>query len=194
METINNMEITYIYNYLKENLKPKRYIHTLGVVSTAKELAKLNGVDEDKAELAALCHDVAKNLTPEELMNIIKKNNIELTMDEKKTPELWHEIVSDILAKEKFNIDDKEVLEAMRWHTTGRENMSTLDKIIYISDMIEPSRTYDGVEEIRQKVLENLDEGVLMGMDHTIKYLLSREQLIDLNTVKARNYLILNKA
>lgn len=194
METINNMEITYIYNYLKENLKPKRYIHTLGVVSTAKELAKLNGVDEDKAELAALCHDVAKNLTPEELMNIIKKNNIELTMDEKKTPELWHEIVSDILAKEKFNIDDKEVLEAMRWHTTGKENMSTLDKIIYISDMIEPSRTYDGVEEIRQKVLENLDEGVLMGMDHTIKYLLSREQLIDLNTVKARNYLILNKA
>lgn len=194
METINNMEITYIYNYLKENLKPKRYIHTLGVVSTAKELAKLNGVDEDKAELAALCHDVAKNLTPEELMNIIKKNNIELTMDEKKTPELWHEIVSDILAKEKFNIDDKEVLEAMRWHTTGKENMSTLDKIIYIADMIEPSRTYDGVEEIRQKVLENLDEGVLMGMDHTIKYLLSREQLIDLNTVKARNYLILNKA
>ena len=73
METINNMEITYIYNYLKENLKPKRYIHTLGVVSTAKKLAKLNGVDEDKAELAALCHDVAKNLTPEELMNIIKK-------------------------------------------------------------------------------------------------------------------------
>ena len=69
-----------------------------------------------------------------------------------------------------------------------------LDKIIYIADMIEPSRTYDGVEEIRQKVLENLDEGVLMGMDHTIKYLLSREQLIDLNTVKARNYLILNKA
>lgn len=193
MKSRTNMEITYIYDYLKENLRPKRYMHTLGVVSTAKKLAKLNGVDEDKAVLAALCHDVGKNLTIEELMSIIKENNIELTMDEKKTPELWHGIVSRILAKEKFNIDDEEVLEAMRWHTTGKENMSTLEKIIYIADMIEPSRVYDGVQEIREKVLENLDEGVLMGMNHTIKYLLSKGQLIDLNTVKARNYLILNR-
>lgn len=187
------MKITYIYDYLKENLQPKRYIHTLGVVSTAKKLAKLNGVDEDKAELSALCHDVAKNLTLEELTNIIKNNNIELTLSEKKTPELWHGIVSEIVAKEKFDIYDEEVLSAMRWHTTGKENMSKLDKIIYIADMIEPSRVYDGVDEIREKVLEDLDEGVLMGMNHTIKYLLTRGALIDLNTVKARNYLIMNK-
>ncbi|MBP1890454.1 putative HD superfamily hydrolase involved in NAD metabolism [Clostridium moniliforme] len=190
---VNRMKITYIYDYLKENLQPKRYIHTLGVVSTAKKLAKLNGVDEDKAELAALCHDVAKNLTLEELTNIIKNNNIELTLSEKKTPELWHGIVSEIVAKEKFDIYDEEVLSAMRWHTTGKENMSKLDKIIYIADMIEPSRVYDGVDEIREKVLEDLDEGVLMGMNHTIKYLLTRGALIDLNTVKARNYLIMNK-
>ena len=68
------MEITYIYDYLKKNLKEKRYIHVLGVVSTAKKLAKLNGVSEEKAEIAALCHDAGKNLTKEQLLNIIEKN------------------------------------------------------------------------------------------------------------------------
>lgn len=187
------MDFSYIYDYLKENLKPKRYMHTLGVVSTAKKLAELNGVDEYKAEEAALFHDIGKNLSKEELLKIIEDNNIELTVTEKKTPELWHGIVSRIIAKEKFNIDDEEVLEAMRWHTTGKENMSKLEKIIYIADMIEPSRTYDGVDKIRSEVLKDLDSGVLMGMEHTIKYLLSNGQLIDINTIKARNYLVMNK-
>ena len=71
--------------------------------------------------------------------------------------------------------------------------MSKLEKIIYIADMIEPSRTYDGVDKIRSEVLKDLDSGVLMGMEHTIKYLLSNGQLIDINTIKARNYLVMNK-
>ncbi|AIY83684.1 metal dependent phosphohydrolase [Clostridium baratii] len=188
-----NMEITYIYDYLKKNLKEKRYIHVLGVVSTAKKLAKLNGVSEEKAEIAALCHDAGKNLTKEQLLNIIEKNNIQLTLDEKKTPELWHAIVSPIIAKEEFNINDEEILEAARWHTTGRPNMTKLEKIIYISDMIEPSRVFNGVDSIREAVLEDLDLGVLKGMEHTIRYLLDKEQIVDKNTIEARNYLIIEK-
>ncbi|MGG7324676.1 bis(5'-nucleosyl)-tetraphosphatase (symmetrical) YqeK [Clostridium baratii] len=188
-----NMEITYIYDYLKKNLKEKRYIHVLGVVSTAKKLAKLNGVSEEKAEIAALCHDAGKNLTKEQLLNIIEKNNIKLTLDEKKTPELWHAIVSPIIAKEEFNINDEEILEAARWHTTGKPNMTKLEKIIYISDMIEPSRVFNGVDSIREAVLEDLDLGVLKGMEHTIRYLLDKEQIVDKNTIEARNYLIIEK-
>ncbi|MDU4910034.1 bis(5'-nucleosyl)-tetraphosphatase (symmetrical) YqeK [Clostridium baratii] len=188
-----NMEITYIYDYLKKNLKEKRYIHVLGVVSTAKKLAKLNGVSEEKVEIAALCHDAGKNLTKEQLLNIIEKNNIQLTLDEKKTPELWHAIVSPIIAKEEFNINDEEILEAARWHTTGRPNMTKLEKIIYISDMIEPSRVFNGVDSIREAVLEDLDLGVLKGMEHTIRYLLDKEQIVDKNTIEARNYLIIEK-
>lgn len=187
------MEITYIYDYLKKNLKEKRYIHVLGVVSTAKKLAKLNGVSEEKAEIAALCHDAGKNLTNEQLLNIIEKNNIKLTLDEKKTPELWHSIVSPIIAKEEFNINDEEILEAARWHTTGKPNMTKLEKIIYISDMIEPSRVFNGVDSIREAVLEDLNSGVLKGMDHTIRYLLDKGQIVDENTIKARNYLIIEK-
>lgn len=181
------------YGHLKDKLKDTRFIHTLGVVSVAKELAKLNGVSEEKAELAALCHDIAKNKSIEEMKKIIIENNIKLNEVENNTPEIWHSILAPVVAKSVLGIDDIEVLEAMRWHTTGKENMSKLEKIIYIADMIEPSRTFEGVDEIRNVTLESLDEGVLLGLTHTIEFLLSKGSTIDVNTVKARNYLIMNR-
>lgn len=178
------------YEYVKSHLKEKRFIHTLGVISVAKKLAAINGVSEEKAEIAALCHDIVKNMSIEDMKALIKKNNIMLTEDEEKSTQLWHSFLAPIVAKEELKIEDEEILEAMRWHTTGRENMSKLEKIIYIADMIEPSRTFDGVEEIREATLNDLDSGVLMGLNHTIKFLLDEGQIIDINTVKARNYLI----
>lgn len=182
-----------IKEYLKKNLIESRYIHTLGVVKTAIELAKINNVDINKAEIAALVHDVAKNKTIEELKNIIEKNNIKLSYDEENTPELWHSIVAPILAREIFKIDDFEILDAMRYHTTARENMSKLEKIIYIADMIEPGRNFDGVDILREATLMDLDKGVLLGLSHTINYLIKHGFLIDINSIKARNYLIINK-
>ncbi|MGL5150278.1 MAG: bis(5'-nucleosyl)-tetraphosphatase (symmetrical) YqeK [Clostridium sp.] len=182
-----------IYAYLKENLKPSRYMHVLGVVSISKKLAQLNGISEEKAELAALCHDIAKNLSNEELKDIILENNIKLTYDEEASPQLWHSIIAPIETKKKFEIEDEEILDATRWHTTGKEAMTTLEKIVYIADMIEPSRVYQGVEEIRKSTLENLDQGVLDGLNHTIKFLMKNKLPIDINTIKARNYLIINK-
>ncbi len=181
------------YNYVKANLKDTRFIHTLGVVSVSKKLAKLNGVSEEKAELAALCHDIAKNLGMEELKEIIAEHNIELTDDEKKAPEIWHSIVGPIIAKKALNIDDEEVLSAIRWHTTGKENMTKLEKIIYIADMIEPSRNYEGIDKLREESVKNLDNGMLLGLTSTMSFLLAKGKSIDLNTVKARNYLISSK-
>ena len=157
MGGVKLLSVEEIKKYLKENLKESRYNHTLGVCEIALELAELNGVSKEKAEIAALAHDVAKNLSKEEMMKIIKDNNIILSNVEKENMNLWHSIIAPIVAEEKLGITDEDILDAVRWHTTGKENMSTLDKIIYIADMIEPSRTYDGVEEIRQKVLENLE-------------------------------------
>lgn len=179
-------------SYLKDNLLEDRYNHTLGVVQTAIKLAELNNVDKTKAEIAALAHDIAKNKTIYELRDIINNNNITLSYDEEKTPELWHSIVSPILGREIFKIEDEEILNAMRWHTTGKENMSKLDKIIYMSDMIEPSRNFPGVELIREKCFKDLDEGVIKGLTHTIKYLLDKEFLVDINSIRARNYLLIN--
>ncbi|MBE6047882.1 MAG: HD domain-containing protein [Clostridium sp.] len=181
------------YDYIKANLKESRFIHTLGVISVAKKLAVKNGVDEEKAEIAALCHDIAKNVPKEEMEKVIIKNNIILSQDEKNTKELWHSILAPIYAKEKLKIDDSEILSAIRWHTTGKENMSKLDKIIYIADMIEPSRNFDGLEEIRKETINNLDNGVLLGLTHSISFLLQKGALVDVNSIKARNYLINNR-
>lgn len=187
------LSIEEIKIYLKEHLRESRYNHTLGVVETAIRLAEINRVDKNKAEIAALAHDIAKNMNIYELKDIMDKNNIKLSYDEEKTPELWHSIVSPILAKEIFEIEDEEILSSMRWHTTGKENMSKLDKVIYIADMIEPSRSFPGVDLIRRESFNNLDNGVLQGLTHTIKYLLDKGFPIDINSIKARNYLLLKK-
>lgn len=176
--------------YIKDLLKEKRFNHVLGVAEEAKKLAYLNNVDVSKCEIAALCHDVAKNMTIVQMNEIIKENNIQLSDGEKGNSELWHAIIGPIIAKNVFEIDDEEILEAIRWHTTGKENMNKIDEIIYIADMIEPNRKFNGVEEIREATYVNLQQGVVKGLNHTIQYLLENGKCIDLNTIKARNYYI----
>lgn len=186
-------EIDEIKNYLKDNLKPSRYGHTLGVVNTAIKLAEIYGEDIKKAKIAALCHDVAKNMSYEDMEKIITEEDIDLSIDEKNSKELWHSIVAPILGKRIFKIDDEEILSAMRWHTTGKENMTNLEKIIYLSDLIEPSRNFEGLEEIRKVSYENLDLAMLKALTHTTIYLLEKGYAVDLNSIKARNYLVYNK-
>ena len=176
--------------YLKSNLLENRYIHTLGVADTAKKLAKLNGIPEKKAEIAGLAHDVAKNLSKDRMKEIMKENNIILSNVEKNNMSLWHSIIGPIEAKDKLGIDDYEILDSIRWHTTGKENMSTLTKIIYIADMIEPGRNFEGVEDIRKVTFENLDSGVYYGLSRSIEFLLIKNLLIDENTMRARNYFL----
>lgn len=183
--------INELEQYLRENLLEKRFNHVLRVRDMAKLLAKHYGIDEDKAELAALGHDIAKNMKLDELKRIISENNILLTNDEENTPELWHSMVAPIICKSIFKIEDEDVLGAMRWHTTGKSNMTDLEKLIYIADMIEPGRNFPGVEEIRKYAFEDLNKGVLHGLTHSIKYLLDNNLLVNVNSIEARNYLII---
>ena len=181
-----------IRDYLKNNLKPSRYGHTLGVVNTAIKLAEIYGEDKSKAEIAALCHDVAKNMSNEELRKLIDNENIILSIDEENTQELWHSIIAPVIARKVFGIEDEEVLNAMRWHTTGKENMTNLEKIVYLADLIEPSRKFDGIDEIREIAYKDLDLAMLKALTHTTIYLLKQGCAVDINSVKARNYLVYN--
>ena len=181
-----------IKEYLKNNLQEERYNHVLAVAETAKKLAGLNNVDEDIAELAGFAHDVAKNMQIDEMKKIMDENNIILSEVEEINKSLWHSIIAPIVAKEKLGIEDEEILSSLRWHTTGKEDMTTLEKIIYIADMIEPTRDFDGLEELRNITFNNLDDGVLAGLTHTMNFLLSKNSLMDENTVKARNYLLIH--
>lgn len=184
------MSIEEIKLYLKANLVEKRYNHILGVADTAKKLAKLNGISEEAAEIAGLAHDVAKNLSKARMRELMIENNIVLSGVEEKNANLWHSIIAPIEAKDKLKIEDEEILDAIRWHTTGKENMSILTKIIYIADMIEPGRSFEGVEDIRKVTFEDLDMGVYYGLTRSIEFLLFKNLLIDENTMKARNYFL----
>ena len=179
-----------IETYLKSNLPEKRFKHILGVRDTAVKLAKLYGVSEEKAALAALIHDCAKNLEDNKLIQLIKSKSMKIDGISKRSPQLLHGLAGAILAKDNMGIEDEEILEAVTYHTTGKKRMSSLEKIIYLADYIEPNRNFPGVEDLRKTALRDLDEAVLMALEGTIKYVISKGELLHPDTIKARNYLL----
>lgn len=180
-----------IDDYLRKSLKESRYVHTLGVVQSACSLAKINGVDEEKTKIAALIHDAAKNMKIDEQYKILKENSVDMDIISENSPQILHGWVAAILAKELMGVTDEEIINAVKYHTTGRKSMSKLEKIIYIADYIEPNRDYPGVEELRKTTFSDLDKGVLMGIDNTITFVIKQGQLVHPLTIDARNYLIL---
>ncbi|KPU44160.1 putative nicotinate-nucleotide adenylyltransferase [Oxobacter pfennigii] len=184
--------INDITEKLKAMLSPKRYMHSLGVRDTAVKLAKLYGTDEDKAAIAGLIHDCAKGLSDELLLKIAREIGIETQGIYEKQPELLHGPAGTYMAKKDFKIEDEEILHSIMCHTTGCENMSLLDKIIYIADYIEPNRSFPGLEELRKAAFRDIDEAMLLALDNTIKHVINKKQMIDIQTIKARNYILYN--
>lgn len=184
----------HLYQTLKEGLKPKRYHHVMGVIETALNLCDKYGVDCEKAELAALFHDYAKEWTEEESLDFFEREAINLTELELRSPQLWHARIAERIAREEYGIGDEDVLNAIRYHTTGRAGMSELEILIALADYIEPGRSYPGVEELR-RTEEHLGmrEALLQGLNHTVKYLLEKGQLIHPDTLDARNDLLLSQ-
>lgn len=171
---------------VREQLTERRYIHTIGVMDTGIELAKKNGVDEKKAELAAIFHDYAKFRNKDEMRNIILEQSMPQDLLAHHD-ELWHAPVGAYLVEKEVGITDKDVLEAIKCHTSGKINMSKLDKVLYVADYIEPSRDFPGVEEVRESAEESLDIAVIKAMKNTISYLLQRNQPIYPDTFHAYN-------
>lgn len=156
--------------HLETMLDEKRYIHSIGVASTAVSLAGLYGADVKKAYLAGLLHDCAKNLSQEEAEVKCRDLDVETDDFEKEHSRLIHAKLGAELVKSEFGVDDEEVCSAIRWHTLGREGMSVLEKIIYVADMTEPSRKYPGVDMLREKAFENLDEAVAACARKTVEF------------------------
>lgn len=178
--------------YLKKNLKPKRFMHSIGVRDTAVKLAQRYGADVNNARIAGLLHDCAKNLDDEKLLSIAKKAGIKIDDVYKVQPQLLHGIVGAVIVEEKMNVHNEEILNSIRYHTTGKQNMSLLEKIIFISDYIEPSRMFDWAEELRRIAFERLDEALIKSFDITLQHVINKGQLIHIDTINARNYLLLD--
>lgn len=182
-----------IIDYLKNNLKESRYVHTMGVVECAVKLAKLNNVDAARAEAAALIHDAAKYMNIEKQKEIIKSHGYDIDEVMEESPQLLHGFTASILGKDMMGIEDDELLSSVRYHTTGKKNMTTLEKIIYIADYIEPNRDFPGVDDLRKITFDNLDEGVLQGLSNSIIYVVKNGNMIHPLSLEARNYLISQK-
>lgn len=183
--------IKEMQNKLLNDIGNKRFEHSLRVAETAKKLAEIYDVDVKKAYLAGLIHDCAKY--NEEVY--IKKYNIDFSIypvSSIKDPVL-HSFLGAEVAKKVYNIYDGDVLKAIEFHTTGRPDMSDLEKIIFIADAIEPARDFEGIEKIRKLAFENLNKAMLNLLDSNIIFLIGKKALINPLSFEARNYLIEEK-
>lgn len=167
-------------DYLKKVLPEKRRKHTAGVVLTAIKICKQLGIDDEKAALAALLHDCAKYQNEEDYKDFYLP---------KDTPESCvHQYLGAYVAENVLGVKDQEVLDAIRYHTTGRENMSLTEKIVYVSDVIEPSRNFNGAEELREVVFKDFEKGFTVVLNEILKFL-NRDCLhVDELTKKAVKY------
>lgn len=185
------MNYTKIQEWLKENLNEKRYIHTLGTANCAKELAKQFGLNQDKAYLAGLLHDCAKCFSNEKLLDIIHQH-LDVEECEMLNYKTLHAPVSAYIAETEFNITDKEIISAIRWHTLGKLNMTDFEKIIFIADKIEPNtRDKEYSAKIRELLSQDngLNKALLKCYKETIKSLVKRDLKICLLTIEIYNKL-----
>ena len=183
-----------IKEILRRELPRPRYLHSLGVQKAAVSLAGVYGADPEKASLAALIHDCAKNMDGRHLLKRAVEFDILVDIVEKPLPDLLHGPVGAALAQRKFGVEDEEVLRAVRFHTTGVAGMSTLDKIIYLADYLEPGRDFPGVDRLRALAAVDLDEALLVAMEGTIRYVMGIRGMIHSRTIEARNWLLVEIA
>lgn len=172
---------------LKERLTERRYIHSLNVADSAKKLASIYGADEEKAYTAGLVHDSCKDMPAGLQLSYLLENKVEMTDLEINTAKLYHAMSGKVFARNEFGIEDEDMLNAVRYHTTGRRGMSLLEKIIFVADFISAERDYNGVEIMRGKAVRSLDEAIVEGLSFTIKDLIDAERLVHPDTLDAYN-------
>ena len=162
------MYIEELKKELEFEISPKLYRHSIGTMEEAEKLALAYGCDTEKARIAGLLHDCGKSRCPDNLKHA------------KKSAEL---------AVIKYDVNDKDIINAIMYHTTGRVNMTLLEKVIFTADKIEPGRNYEGVEEIRKAAYKNINEAIIKSLESTIEYVKKRNFELDIESVNTLNYL-----
>lgn len=175
-----------LYNEVKETLSEKRFKHSEGVVKRAIEYAEIYNIDVEMVKLVAIAHDIAKEFSEEENNKYVEKYNIELDNIEIINKNLIHAKVGAYICKNKYGFTD-DMVNAVRYHTTGRENMSMLEKVIYLADATEEGRTYCSTHYV-DIVKENIDKGMVNISKWVTNKLLECNEFIHLDTIKCYNY------
>ena len=179
---------------LKTELNEHRFNHTLGVAAEAQRLAALFGADPEKAYVAGLLHDCAKNFSDERVKEYCEKYGVTLDPYCDKEKALVHAFLGPVVAKNDYGVEDGEILSAIYYHTTGKADMTPMEKLIYIADMTEPGRKMDYLPELRA-MLEggDVDGALIYGLGSSICYVIKKGNLVHPHSIHARNYLIENR-
>lgn len=185
------MDPAAIQQEVERRLSPGRFRHTLAVAKTACSLAERYGADETKTLVAALLHDIAKEYPRNRLLKESLDFGIVLSEIERREEALIHGPLGAAIAQREFGVTDPDVLAAIRYHTTGREGMSLLERIIFVADYIEPNRSFPGVDAVRAIAWTSLDEAAVLTLDQGLVYLLERGKLIHPDAIAARNHLLM---
>ena len=174
---------------LKKYMDEERFIHTQGVMYTACALAMCHNADMNQARLAGLLHDCAKCIPNSKKLKICQRENIPVSAAEEASPDLLHAKLGVYISKEKYGVTDREVRQAVRYHTTGRPEMTLLEKIIYIADYIEPGRDKaPNLPTVRRLAFQDLDETMYVILKDTLEYLEHGSGTIDATTRQACRY------
>lgn len=183
--------IEEIKEELKTILSEKRYMHCVSTMERAIELARIYGADEKNVAYTALAHDIAKEMTIEEYLEYALKNDIKLTEDDKQATSILHGIIGADIAKKKYNFT-KEMQDAIFYHSTGRKEMTLLDKIVFLADKSEKLREGPDADKLRKVIKERgLDEAILWDIDYyTIPRMIEKQKSIHPNSINARNAIL----
>lgn len=186
---MKTIDLKKIRKAMEKTLDPKRYEHTLGVEYTAAALAMCHDASIKDAQLAGILHDCAKCMSDEKKLALCEKHNISVNEAERKNPSLLHAKVGSFLAMEEYGVTDQDVIHAILNHTTGRPNMSPLEKIIFIADYIEPGRNKAArLDEIRKLAFVDLDRTLVWILKDTLDYLKTLDEEIDPMTQKTYDF------
>lgn len=187
---MNNTDYEKYKKLLAERLNEKRYYHSLCVADEAKRLAIKYGADAEKCYLAGLLHDITKNTSNEEHLKIFDTFGIMLTAEEGSF-KLWHAISGALYIKYVLNIDDEEIYDAVRYHTTAKANMPLMSKILYLADYTSRDRDYEDVDIMRKLVDISIEEAMKYALKYTITDLVNLDRVIHPDTVSAYNEVML---
>ncbi|MDD7615654.1 MAG: bis(5'-nucleosyl)-tetraphosphatase (symmetrical) YqeK [Oscillospiraceae bacterium] len=182
-----------IITLIRSKLSADRFNHSLNVADSAKELALSYGADADKAYTAGLLHDVMKNASEEEQLGVLSEAGIELMPVERENKKLWHAIAGAAYVKFVMGIDDRDIIRAVRYHTTGRSGMSLIERIVYLADYISADRNYNGVEDMRRLCKSDSDEAILYALTFGIPDLVSKGRVIHPDSIDLYNEVIIKK-
>ena len=186
------MDIALLDEKLSKVLSEKRYTHSVYVSHTAVDMAKIFGLDIKKAFLAGLVHDCAKYMSYDEMIDTAKRYGYTFDGMTLACPGIMHADVGALLAQYEYGIDDTGILDAIRYHTVAREGMTSLEKIIYIADMAEPMRDFDGVDRLRELSKSDLDKAFFEALRLSLEFNIKKKNIIHPNTLLAYNEVLIN--